>query len=148
MNYQIERYNTRFKDALLNVWERSVLATHDFLRTNDFVAIKEMLQSFDFGVLDVFCLLEHNEVIGFIGLHETKIEMLFLDPAYIGKGLGKYLINFAISELKASEVDVNEQNLQAKGFYEKMGFEVYSRTEKDDEGRDYPILKMKRTRDY
>lgn len=143
-NYQIEKYTPGFKSGILAVWEKSVLATHHFLRADDFAEIKEMLQNFDFSSLNVFCLTGNDEVIGFIGLHESKIEMLFLDPTYIGKGLGKRLMNFAISNLNAVEVDVNEQNAYAKAFYEKFGFKVFSRLGKDDAGRDYPILKMKR----
>lgn len=144
MNYQIEKYTPSFKDSILKVWEKSVLATHDFLRADDFVEIKEMLENFDFSSLDVFCLTVDKELVGFIGLYETKIEMLFLDPDYMGKGLGKYLMNFAMTNLRANEVDVNEQNNHARTFYEMLGFKVFGRTEKDDAGREYPILKMKR----
>lgn len=40
-------------------------------------------------------------------------------------------------------VTVNEQNPQAVGFYEHMGFKTYKRTECDEEGKPYPILYMK-----
>ena len=39
---------------------------------------------------------------------------------------------------------VNEQNPQAKGFYEHMGFHVYKRTELDEQGNPYPLLYMRR----
>jgi putative acetyltransferase len=64
-------------------------------------------------------------------------------PKYIGKGLGKKLTDFAISKLNADKVDVNEQNTQAVKFYEKLGFKAYERTAKDDQGKDYPLLRMK-----
>jgi putative acetyltransferase len=91
----------------------------------------------------VFCLTEDDLVIGFIGVADKKIEMLFLDPKYFGQGLGKMLMNFAISELAADKVDVNEQNIKAVNFYKKFGFEIIERTEKDDQGRNYPLLRMK-----
>lgn len=78
-----------------------------------------------------------------MGVIDKKIEMLFLSPAYIGQGLGKKLMVYALTELHADKVDVNEQNLYAVEFYKKFGFETYGRTDKDDQGRDYPILKMK-----
>ena len=37
---------------------------------------------------------------------------------------------------------VNEQNPQAKGFYEHMGFRAYKRTERDEQGGPYPLLYM------
>lgn len=37
---------------------------------------------------------------------------------------------------------VNEQNPQARGFYEHMGFEVYKRTDHDEQGNPWPLLYM------
>lgn len=42
------------------------------------------------------------------------------------------------------EVTVNEQNPQAVGFYEHLGFQTYKGTECDEEGNPYPLLYMKR----
>lgn len=69
--------------------------------------------------------------------------MLFFSPEFIGMGFGRKLMEFAINELKADKVDVNEQNIQAIRFYQKFGFKVYERTDKDDQGKDYPLLRMK-----
>ena len=38
--------------------------------------------------------------------------------------------------------DVNEQNVQAVGFYRHMGFVVVGRSPTDDAGRPYPLLHM------
>ena len=37
----------------------------------------------------------------------------------------------------------NEQNPQVKGFYERMGFRVFKRTDCDEQGNPYPLLYMK-----
>lgn len=37
---------------------------------------------------------------------------------------------------------MNEQNPQARGFYEHMGFRVYKRTDHDEQGNPYPLLYM------
>ena len=44
---------------------------------------------------------------------------------------------------EVQEVTVNEQNPQAVGFYEHLGFETYKRSEYDEEGNPYPLLYMK-----
>ncbi|RWU07470.1 GNAT family N-acetyltransferase [Pedobacter chitinilyticus] len=141
--FLIEKYHPRDKNQLLSVWEKSVLATHHFLSQEDFVFIKSLLQEMDFEMLNVYCLLHQQKVVGFIGIEEKKIEMLFLDPDYIGKGLGKQLMEFALSHHGATLVDVNEQNPNAVAFYQKFGFTTFERTEKDDLGKDYPLLRMK-----
>jgi putative acetyltransferase len=142
-NYKIETYTDNDREQILNIWEKSVLATHDFLKPTDFEEIKALVQTIDFNHFDVYCLKQNNEVAGFIGVAEQKIEMLFFSPDYIGKGLGRKLTDFAFSELKADKVDVNEQNSKAVKFYEKLGFKTYERTDINDQGKEYPLLRMK-----
>lgn len=81
--------------------------------------------------------------IAFMGIDDRKLEMLFIDPREQGKGLGRKLLEHGITNYGVKEVVVNEQNPQAKGFYEHMGFKVYERSEIDEQGNPYPILFMK-----
>ncbi|QHT65248.1 GNAT family N-acetyltransferase [Rhodocytophaga rosea] len=141
--FYIKPYETNFKEQILSVWEKSVRATHNFVKPSDIDYYKQSVKEIDFCSLSVYCLTNENKVVGFIGVADLKIEMLFLDPDYIGQGLGKKLMNFALNDLKADQVDVNEQNSNAVKFYSKFGFTPYEKTEKDREGKDYPILKMK-----
>jgi len=140
---EIVKYKSEYRNDMLNVWEVSVLAAHHFLKREDFLEIKAMLQTFVFTQLDAFCLIKDDKIAGFMGVHEQKIEMLFLEPENIGKGYAKRLPAFAFKNFGINRVDVNEQNTNAKLFYEKMAFEVYDRTGFDDMGKNYPILKMK-----
>ena len=95
-------------------------------------------------ILWVVCQKDTQEPVGFMGIQDRKIEMLFLHPAHFRKGLGRKLVQQAFDELDVEYVDVNEQNPEAKRFYERMGFEVFKRNELDSEGRAFPILEMKR----
>jgi putative acetyltransferase len=143
MDIKIKKYQDEYKIEIVNVWEKSVLSTHRFLKEIDFIAIRKSLLEMDFESLNVFCLMNEYEIIGFIGLDKTKIEMLFLAPEHIGKGLGKKLIEFAFSNFHVDSVDVNEQNIHAVEFYKKFGFETFEKTEKDSSGKGYPLLKMR-----
>ncbi len=143
MSTCIVPYQEAYKKDILAIWEKSALATHHFLTTDDFKEIKKMLQVFDFTQLQVYCLTQNNTIVGFAALHEIKIEMLFLHPNYIGKGMGYQLMKYLIEEHDVQYVDVNEQNNAAISFYVKCGFEMYDRSAKDDLGKNYPILKMK-----
>jgi putative acetyltransferase len=53
------------------------------------------------------------------------------------------LLRYAMEHLNADELDVNEQNPQALGFYFKQGFEVIGRSEVDGMGQPYPLLHMR-----
>jgi len=143
MKFQIREYKESDQPSVLLVWERSVSATHHFLSRKDFDAIKNIVAQIPFAKLNVHCLVVENKIAGFISVIERKIEMLFLAPEYIGKGLGKELLQFALRKLGACQVDVNEQNEQAVQFYKKSGFVVSERSAKDDLGFDYPLLKLR-----
>lgn len=145
MEASIEPYRESFREQLIGVWESSARATHYFVSAEDFEYYKSAVERIDFSSFTVHCLIKEGMVIGFIGTENNAIASLFLDPKYIGKGYGTQLMRFALSELNTNEVEVevNEQNTEAVKFYSKFGFTAYARTEKDSEGKDYPILKMR-----
>lgn len=89
------------------------------------------------------CENENNMPIAFMGIEDTKLEMLFIKNSERGKGLGKQLLTYGIENYNVNELAVNEQNPNAKGFYEHIGFKTYKRTEVDEQGNPYPILYMK-----
>lgn len=78
-----------------------------------------------------------------MGVHDSKIEMLFVSDNCRGKGIGKKLIEYAIDVLNIKFVDVNEQNIQGVGFHKHMGFEIFKRSDLDEQGNPFPILHMK-----
>nr|MCR4941821.1 GNAT family N-acetyltransferase [Campylobacter sp.] len=89
-------------------------------------------------------IVENNNIpIAFMGIAEQKLEMLFITDNERGKGIGKELLNYGIENYNVNELTVNEQNPNAKGFYEHIGFKVYKRSELDEQGNPYPILFMR-----
>lgn len=128
---------------IVDVWEASVRATHHFLKEEDIQYFKPLILNEYLQSVNLFCTRnERDHIIGFLGTVDTKIEMLFIDPTNRGKGVGKSLLNYAIHQLGAKKVDVNEDNHQAVGFYKHMGFQVVSRSDVDGMGKPYPILSM------
>ena len=128
---------------LLAVWENSVRATHDFITEDDIAFFKPIIIEQAFPNVTLKCIKDENKtILGFVGVHECKIEMLFILDAARGKGIGKALLNFAVEQLAANTVDVNEQTPLAVGFYQHMGFKVASRSPFDDMGKPFPVLHM------
>lgn len=78
-----------------------------------------------------------------MGITGQMLEMLFVSNENRGQGIGKQLLQYGIDNYSVNELAVNEQNPQAKGFYEHMGFGVYKRTDHDEQGNPYPLLYMK-----
>ena len=134
----------RLMDQLLEVWERSVRATHLFLSAGEIAEIKTYVPQALREVPHLIVAWEAEGIpVGFMGVDGQKLEMLFLAPEERGKGLGRELVQYGVERFDIREVAVNEQNPQARGFYERMGFCVCQRSELDEQGRPYPILKMR-----
>lgn len=130
---------------LTSVWERSVRATHDFLPDAYVTTLKRLLLLQYLDSVTLFCTRDAQQrITGFAGVNRAKLDMLFIDPDHRGQGLGKRLLSHAISHFQVVELDVNEQNPQALGFYQKLGFKVVSRSEVDGLGQPYPMLRMRR----
>lgn len=128
---------------MLSVWEDSVRATHSFITEEDIEFFKPIIMEQAFPAVTLKCVKSNNGLIlGFIGTHEDKVEMLFILNNERGKGIGKVLLNFAIINLAVTRVDVNEQNPLAVDFYKHMGFSITSRSPLDDMGKPFPILHM------
>jgi putative acetyltransferase len=129
-------------DALTELWEASVRATHIFLKEGDIKFFKPLVRSQYLAAVNLYCIKNNNTIKGFIGTMDNSIEMLFVHPSARGTGIGKVLLQFALKELQCTKVDVNEQNEQAVGFYLKQGFTITGRSETDAMGKPYPILHM------
>jgi len=139
----VEQVLPEYYAEMLNVWENSVRATHDFISEEDIEFFKPIIIEQAFPAVQLRCIKSTSgSILGFVGVHDDKIEMLFILNEERGKGVGKLLLQYAIEQLGATKVDVNEQNPQAVGFYEHMGFKVVSRSPVDDMGKPFPILHM------
>jgi putative acetyltransferase len=131
-------------DQIVEVWELSVRATHDFLLEDDFDYYKRMIKNKYLDNVQLYAVRNRvDKILGFMGVADDKIEMLFVHPKEMRKGIGKSLLGYAVNKLNIKKVDVNEQNKNAIKFYNKYGFITHEKTTKDSEGKNYPILKMK-----
>ncbi|MHC5205163.1 GNAT family N-acetyltransferase [Pseudomonas chlororaphis] len=129
---------------LTRVWEASVRATHDFLPDSYIELLRNLVLNRYLDAVMLICTRDQRQhITGFAGVAAGKIEMLFIDPDHRGQGLGKQLLRYAIEHLNADELDVNEQNPQALGFYFKQGFEIIGRSEHDGMDQPYPLLHMR-----
>ena len=142
--YEAKTRMPQLYEKLLNIWEDSVRATHLFLSAEAINKIKEYVPQALGGVEYLAVAAdESGDIIGFMGAENHRLEMLFVSSAERGKDIGRQLLQYGIQNYGVCELTVNEQNPQAVGFYEHMGFETYKRTDSDEQGAPYPLLYMK-----
>ena len=142
---EIEERSPLLLEQLLEVWESSVRATHLFLSEGEIGDIKKYVPQ---ALLEIPRLVvaqsEDRLPAGFMGIAGQHLEMLFISAQERGKGLGRELLQYGIERYSVNDLAVNEQNPLAKGFYEHMGFVVYKRPDRDEQGNPYPLLYMGR----
>jgi putative acetyltransferase len=132
------------RDILLDIWLRSVRATHTFLSEDDVQTFLPLVRDVALAELDVWVLCSDSGApMGFLGMSGSKMEALFLAPEFLRRGGGRRLVRHAQELHGELTVDVNEQNPAACRFYEACGFVVEGRSELDSTGRPFPLLHMR-----
>lgn len=140
--YEVQERDNQLVNSLLNAWKNSVHATHLFLSDSEVKRIKEYVPQAIKSVKNLV-VAETDNIVGFMGTENNRLEMLFILPQKRGKGIGKQLVQYGVQNYDINEVTVNEDNPQTVGFYKHLGFETYKRTDCDEEGNPYPLLYMK-----
>ena len=145
--YEVPECSDSLLQPILTIWETFVRATHHFLSNAEIARIRDYVPQ---AVRAVEHLVLAEDAFGtpvaFLGAEGHRLEMLFLAPPERGKGIGRQLLQYGVRHYGIREVTVNEQNPQAVGFYEHLGFETYRRTDCDENGDPYPLLYMKLVR--
>ena len=91
MAMQVRPARPEDRAAMLDLWERSVRATHDFLGEGDIVALRPLVaQGLASDAVGWWVLApDAGAVAGFLGYTPGTIEALFIDPDRFGQGGGR-----------------------------------------------------------
>ncbi|AXN44946.1 acetyltransferase [Mycobacterium marinum] len=130
--------------ALVQIWRGAVEATHHFLTADDIDFYETKLANEYLGLVELTVAVAENLPVGFSGIADGKLEMLFIDQQFRRRGAGSALLRAALAAIPDLLVDVNEQNPQAVGFYHRHGFVTFGRSETDGDGRPFPLLHLRR----
>ena len=96
----------------------------------------------------VYKLVDQAKILGFCMIQEEgeqlEIEHLWIRPAYMGKGLGKFLLrkvlDIVISKRHVTLSVIADPN--ATGFYEKFGLKTVDFVPSLPEGRQLPLMRL------
>ncbi|MCB8821033.1 acetyltransferase [Microvirga rosea] len=131
--------------ALFVIWKEAVSATHSFLTESDIAFYAEQVRDSYLPSQSFWVAVDsEGHPTGFMGMTGPKIDALFVHPSNHGQGIGRALVDHAASLEAGLLVDVNEQNEGACSFYGKLGFRQIGRSDLDDSGKPFPILKLER----
>ena len=119
----IQRYIQSYYSQLIEIWEKSVTYTHDYVSKEDYDAIRAKLPQY-FEKVDVYVYRKAGKIVAFMGVSGNKMEMLFCHPDYFRQGIGTAMVHYAIQFLHIKYIDVHVLNQQALDFYKNLGFIV------------------------
>lgn len=143
MTKKIDKIKKEEYKDVVELWEASVRATHHFLKEEDIEYFKPLILNTYLDAVELRCVRNNNKkIVGFLGVADQNLEMLFIHPEHGKQKIGKTLLDYSINQLNVTKVDVNEQNEQAVGFYKHFGFKTLKRSELDASGKPYPTLHM------
>lgn len=130
-------------DRLLEIWRAAVDATHDFLASEDRIALDGEVRAY-VSTADLWLGIDDGgDIAGFMGLSGSHMDALFVDPRRHGIGVGRAFVTHAFDLNGVLTCDVNEQNEKAVGFYKRVGFARTGRSATDGAGRPYPLIHMR-----
>lgn len=128
---------------VLDIWRAAVDATHHFLHPDDRTAIEAELAGFLPTAPLWLAVDSANRALGFMLVDGAQMEALFVDPTHHGQGVGRALVDHARHLHPVLTTDVNAQNPQAAGFYARLGFVETGRSDRDSQGRPYPLIHLR-----
>ncbi len=119
-------------DALTDVWERAVGTTHRFLTADDVSAMRPHVRDGLLPSMDVWAEVDDDGApVAFVGAHDDHVRLLYVDPAWHGRGLGTRLLDVAQGERPHLRVTVYARNETGLGFYRSRGFVETGRSTDD-----------------
>ena len=129
----IRKLNEADIDKVMDIWMKSTIKAHDFISKeywqNNYNTVKEVYipMSETFVYKDVQCIK------GFISVINNEfIGALFVDIYFLGNGIVKQLIDYAVSKYGKLQLAVYKENKKSVEFYINRGFKIIEEQINDD----------------
>lgn len=136
-DFQIKKAEIKDWPVLLNIFDKSLrsVAQYEPHLEEDYAKLYQCLMNHSFPLYDVYVYVVHDNIIGFICYYEHKIEMLYVLPEHMNKGIGTKLLQYILDNYKETlEIGVAKENPVSLHLYSKHGFVIAREEEYDVSG--------------
>lgn len=140
----VRTYRPDDTPELSAIWFAASLAAHGFLTRERLEAQRQLVEEVYLPGAETWVACSDGRPVGFIGLMETYIGGLFVDPDQQGKGIGRALVDHAARRRSELMLGVYALNTGAIRFYESLGFVETDRLPVDDAGLPFETITLKR----
>lgn len=136
----IRPFEMRDLNAVLDIWLRTTIAAHPFIEKEHFLAGFQTFQE-DHLLRSQSQVYEiEGKVVGFVSIkQDMTVTAINVDFPYRKSGIGEALMNRLIDKFQQISVKCYMENIDALGFFSKLGFEAV-KTETDPETNQEVII--------
>ncbi|MDH7790135.1 GNAT family N-acetyltransferase [Ochrobactrum sp. AN78] len=142
MSVTIRAYEAADKETLSSIWYCASLEAHAFLGSDLLRDQQKLIEDVYLEKAETWVAIIDNKPVGFIGLLDSFIGGLFVNPAAQGHGIGRRLIAYALAMKGELSLEVYVNNERAYRFYKQLGFQEISRRAEDDNGFPFANIEM------
>lgn len=143
LEIQIRAYEASDLPCLSSIWHDASLQAHSFLGATRLQEQRALIETVYLPNSETWVACQTGKPVGFIGLLDTLIGGLFVDPKRQGSGVGRALVAHALKLKGELLLDVYADNKRAVAFYQRLGFEEMTRRVEDDEGLPFENIQMR-----
>ena len=118
----IRQYAESDCEAVIDVWYAASLVATPFLSRTFLKAERENIRAIWLLKADTWVYEADHEVIGFLSLLGNEVGGIFVHPDAQGCGVGTALMDKAASLRDELFLDVFEENMVGRRFYDSYGF--------------------------
>ncbi|MCR9276036.1 GNAT family N-acetyltransferase [Mameliella sp. AT18] len=129
-------------ESLSAIWFDASLAAHSFLGRARLLEQRKLIEDLYLPSSETWVACRQETPVGFISLLDRFIGGLFVSPGYHGRGIGRRLVDRALTLKGSLSLDVYTRNDQACAFYAALGFREMSRRPTDDQGLPFEIAHL------
>jgi putative acetyltransferase len=131
---------------LSDIWLRASVMAHPFLGEARLREERRQIEEIYLPKAETFVASFEQRPVGFIGLLDNFIGGLFVDPDRARQGIGRTLVDYALTQKRELTLEVYAANEQACAFYRAIGGVEIGRRPIDDFGLPFELIRMRISR--
>ena len=129
----IGKWQSEDTAPLLSLWLESTTEAHPFIDASYWQANEAVVRDEYLPAAETWVWEENGTLCGFISVMQFQfVGALFIAPAFIGKGIGRALLNHVQQHYPYLTLEVYQKNVRAVNFYHAQGFRIEDSAWQDD----------------